>query len=222
MTPHRSEPTCPKLRRGRSRTASIDARPVLAPKELDELWAAYLADRSNRRLRNRLVEHYRPWIRQMAASLAHRIHLEDEENAVGEALVALVAHIIPDYDGTTSFHRWATVCTKRKLLDIWRLERRGEAVFVRPLHGAKRIPLSKLLPDREQRGGDLKFLELVADLSDEEAMVLWLRYYRGMTIKAISALLRISPDTVTRWTLAAVKELKKTWFGRVKEDLHAY
>jgi len=206
----------------RRRPAPVDARHVLAPRQLDELWAAYLADRSNLQLRNRLVEHYRPWIRHMAAAFARRMRLDDEENAVGEALAGLVASIIPNYDGTTAFHRWARICTRRKLLDIWREQRRADAVFASLLPQDGVTSLFELLPDREQRGCDLKFLEIAAELSDRQAMVLWLRYYRGMSVKAVAAMLKVSPSSVTSWTLAAVKELKKTWFGCMKSDLHAY
>jgi len=209
-------------RRRPKRSKPVDARVVLSPQELDQLWAAYLADRSNVRRRNRLVEHYQPWIRQLAMLLARRLHLEDEENAVGEALAALVAHVIPDYDGMTSFHNWATVCTRRKLLSIWRAERRAEAVFVGPLRGQRKVPLGKLLPNREQRGGDLNFLELTLHLSDQEAAVLWLRFYRGMPVKAVAAMLKVSESSVTTWMLAAVKQLKKTWSNCMPGDLHAY
>jgi RNA polymerase sigma factor (sigma-70 family) len=204
------------------RPPPVDARQVLAPQQLDELWAAYLADRSDPQLRNRLVEHYRPWIRHMAATFARRMRLDDEENAVGEALAALVGSVIPNYDGTTTFHRWARICTRRKLLDIWREQRRADAVFANLLPQDGATSLLELLPDREQRGCDLKFLEIAAELSDQQAMVLWLRYYRGMSVKAVAAMLKVSPSSVTSWTLAAVKELKKTWFGCMKSDLHAY
>ena len=68
-----------------------------------------------------------------------------------------------------------------------------------------------MLPGRGQRGGDLKFMELTAELSDQQAAVLWLRYYRGMTVARAAELLKVSPATVNAWTLAAVAELQKKW-----------
>ena len=43
--------------------ASIEAGLALTAQQLDELWTAYRADRSDLGLRNRLVEHYLPFVR---------------------------------------------------------------------------------------------------------------------------------------------------------------
>ena len=111
---HRS--LAPKRRR-RFRI-SLPSGQRLTAEELDQVWAAYRADRSDLRLRNRLVEHYLPWAGNLAASIAGRMELRDRENAVGEVLAALVAFIVPDYSGHGSFQRWACICIKRKLIAL--------------------------------------------------------------------------------------------------------
>ena len=68
------------------------------------------------RLRNRLVEHYLPWVYDLATSIAERIALGDAENAVGEVLVALVNSIVPDYDGQGEFTSWARIRIQRNLM----------------------------------------------------------------------------------------------------------
>jgi hypothetical protein len=78
------------------------------------LGAAYVADRGNRELRNRLVEHYLPWVCQQAKSLAKTIRLRERQNAVGEALAAPVASIVPGYDGRSGFDPWANACINRQ------------------------------------------------------------------------------------------------------------
>ena len=79
------------------------AGPTLTAQELDALWIAYAANRDDQRLRNRLVEHYAPWIHDLAAAIAVRMRLRDRGNAVGEVLVALVTTIVPGYDGQSGF-----------------------------------------------------------------------------------------------------------------------
>ncbi|MGA2255782.1 MAG: sigma-70 family RNA polymerase sigma factor [Thermoguttaceae bacterium] len=222
--PDRREPLrrrVERLRRRARRLASIDTRQILTPQQLDELWTAYMANRSNLRLRNRLVEHYLPWIRRVAISIAHRMGLHDKENAIGEVLAALVGCIIPDYDGKRSFNRWARMCIRRKAIDQWRAERKAEAILHAP-RGARAIATLEMVPDREQPGCDLKFLEIAAELDDRQATVLWLRYYRGMSVNAVAAMLKVSAGLVARVTYAAVTELRKTWSGKMKDDLPAY
>ena len=153
------------------------------------------------------MEHYLPAVRKAAAGIAEKMHLQDRDNAVGEILVALVTTIVPGYDGKRDFQGWAYTCIRSKLIDIQRTEQRHKVMrgSIRSRRGLE------LLPDRDQRGGDLKFIEFTADLSDQQAAVLWLRYYRRMSYKAISRLLKASPASVHSWVSAAVRELKNRW-----------
>ena len=206
-------------RRRQPRLTAGDAGPALTAQQLDELWAAYLADRSDWQLRNRLVEHYVPYVRRFAASSAKKMRMHDRQNAVGEVLAALVETIVPGYDGHSGFERWARVCARRNLIQQQRAEQKRGAVFggVR----CKRTGLD-LLPDREERQSDMRFLDLTAELSDRQAIALWLRHYRGMSVRGIAALFRVSPRTVKFWTQAAVAELQKQWAAFPREDVSAY
>ena len=204
---HRS--LAPKRRR-RFRI-SLPSGQRLTAEELDQVWAAYRADRSDLRLRNRLVEHYLPWAGNLAASIAGRMELRDRENAVGEVLAALVAFIVPDYSGHGSFQRWACICIKRKLIALKRAEQAGEAVGdVSP--GGGGLSALELLPGQEERRrGDLSFDELTAELSDRQAVVLWLRHCRSMRVEAVAELLNASTCSVKVWTREGLAELKKLW-----------
>ena len=214
-------PGQPPQSRRRARRRSTRDRQSLSVEQLHETWAAYCADRGDVRLRNRLVEHYRPWIRHMAVSIAQRMGLCDKDNAVGEALAALVSTIVPAYDGKHDFDRWARICIRSTLIDQWRKERR--TVFMAHVPpGASTVASFEIVPDRDQPGCDVKFLELAAELTDQQAAVLWLRHYRGMSIKRIAALLKLSPSSVAGVSHAAIEELRKTWSGKMKDGLPAY
>jgi DNA-directed RNA polymerase specialized sigma24 family protein len=203
--------------------APSPAGPALTAQELDQLWAAYAANRADLQLRNRLVEHYAPWVRDLAAAIAHKMKLRDQGNAVGEVLAALVSTIVPAYDGYSGFERWASVCTRRKLIGQLRAEQMTMSIFPDEPCGPERRFEPDLLPDREQPGYDLDFLALTAELSDEQAIVLWLRHYRGMPVNAVAALLKVSPCSVKTWTHLAVVELrKKRSVNYPWDDLPAY
>jgi RNA polymerase sigma factor (sigma-70 family) len=191
-------------------TASIDAGAALTAEEPHELWAAYVADRGNQEWRNRLVEHYAPWVFQLAASLARKMRFRDPENAVGDALAALVASIVPGYDGRSGFEPWARACIQRKLLNARRAERRAARLSADPPYGVDKQALLDNLPHREPYDGDERgFGRLTAGLSDRQAVVLWLRNYCGLPVKTVSRLLGLSPSGVharARSAMAAIQE----------------
>ncbi len=187
----------------------IDAGRALTARELDELWAAYAADRGNLQLRNRLVEHYLPSVGERAAALAKKMRLRDQENAVGEVLAALVASIVPRYDGKRGFHRWAYACTKRKLLDLRRAERKVLGIFADLPPGAGLRAALDSAPDRGDGGGEREFGRLTAELTDRQAAVLWLRGYCGLSVEAAAPLLKLSPRSVEAWTRSALAALRE-------------
>ena len=200
----------PKLsprRRGPRRPRRL-AADALSREELEQLWAAYLADRGNLQLRNRLVEHYVPWAAELARMLTSQMAFLDRENAVGEVLAALVESIVPGYDGRGDFERWARVCIRRKLIDLQREVRGADSIFasVPFKHGGSFVP--ELVHDREQPNYDLKFLELTAELSDLHAAVLWLTHYRGTPVQAVAELLKVSRRTVCSRIREAVASLR--------------
>ena len=178
----------PRRRRGLPRWI-VDGRP-LAKKQLHALWKAYQTDRRQLALRNRLVEHYLPFVRTTAAAIAKTMRLHDTENAVGEALAALVEDIVPHFDGTVGFRAWAGLCVKRKLVDLQREEQAAENLFVDA--PCERKALEETTGEPEL-GGELDFHAFTADLSDREALVLWLRYYRRMSVNGVAALIKASP-----------------------------
>ena len=198
------------------------AGPNITPQDLDELWMAYMANRADLQLRNRLVEHYTPWIHDLAAAIATKMRLRDRGNAVGEVLAALVGTIVPGYDGQSGFERWARVCTRRKLISLQRAERMTRSIFPDEPCGPNKRFVPDLVPDRGVTGCDLNFLELTADLSDQQAVVLWLRHYRKMPVNAVAALLKVSPTRVKTCTYRAVRQLKNLRSEYPWDDLPAY
>ena len=145
----------------------------------------------------------------MAAALAAKMRLRDRENAVGEVLAALVESIVPRYDGKSGFHRWAYACTKRKLIDLRRAERRFYGIFADLPRGTSRRDVLLRAPDRGPSGGEREFGRLTAELSDRQAVVLWLRGYCGLSVQTVSRLLKLSPSGVKARTRAALAALRK-------------
>jgi len=191
---------------------AIDPGRTLTDRQLGELWPAYVADRGNQELRNRLVEHYVPWVFDVAASLARKMRFRDPENAVGEALAALVASIVPGYDGRSGFEPWANACIKRKLIDLRRTERSAARFSADPPAEVDKLELLESLPDREPYdGGERGFGRLTAGLSDRQAVVLWLRNYCGLPVETVSRLLGLSPSGVHARARSAMAALRKNF-----------
>jgi RNA polymerase sigma factor (sigma-70 family) len=217
MTVHQQRPA---PRPCQPRPAWIDTCQVLTPEQLEKLWAAYLVNRADQRLRNRLVEHYAPWIREHAASIARKMRLRDEDNAVGEALAALVEYIVPEYDGHSGFDRWVRVCVKRRLIDQRRLERATEFTVASDLSGHDGRSALERLPGRPD--GNLDFPELTVDLTDRQAAVLWMRCCRGMSIQEIAEILHMSETAVASITFVARESLKKKSFETDADEFSTY
>jgi RNA polymerase sigma factor (sigma-70 family) len=200
----------------------IAAGRALTAQDVDDLWAAYVANRADLRLRNRLVEHYFPWFHGLARSIARRMRFRDRENAVGEMLAALVKHIVPSYDGHSGFERWARLCTRQKLVRQMRVEQIVETPFSDVPRAADGVAVLEMVFAREQPLCDLNFLELAAGLSDLQAAVLWLRYYRGLSIHEVAGLLRTSPAGVKSAVHHASKRLRKQWSEYGRDELPAH
>ncbi len=190
---------------------------ALTPFQLNRLWTAYLADHGNQELRNRLVEHYAPWVFETARATAAQMAFLDRENAVSEIMAALVESIVPGYNGFSGFKRYARPCIKRKLIDQQRKDQPDDALFAAQFqHGYDFAP--DRVPDPEQKGCDLNFLELTAELSDVHATVLWLTHYRRTPVEEVAAMLHVSRRTVCSRLREALAALKRKWGDRPKEQ----
>jgi RNA polymerase sigma factor (sigma-70 family) len=183
--------------------ALLDNHDPLTKEQLAELWVAYFADRGDIRLRNRLVEHYLPSVGAMAKSIARKLLIRDQENAVGEALASLVTRIVPRYDGKRNFDHWALLCVRRTLVDLRRRQRAHDEMFVDTPSGAGGDSPLDLAPGRDWRGFESRFLELTADLDHREATVLWMRYCREMRVVEIAEILKATPKCVDNWLRSA-------------------
>jgi RNA polymerase sigma factor (sigma-70 family) len=120
--------------------------------------------------------------------------------------VALVESIVPGYNGSSGFERWARVCIRRKLIDQQRADRNPDMIFTQFREGWGFIP--ELVRDRERPNYDLKFLELTAELSDQQAAILWLTHYRGMTVSEVADLLKINRRCICSRIREAIAALR--------------
>lgn len=206
-------------RRRKPRLAPSDDGRALAFDQLEDLWAAYNTDRRQLALRNRLVEHYAPYVRRLAAAIAKEMRLRDQDDAVGEVLALLVTSIVPGYDGRRDFISWARTCIRRKLIDVKRVERMDGTIFASVPSGRDGLGL---VPGRGEGNCDLNFVAFTSELRNQQAMVLWLRYYRGMTVQAVAALLKVSARRVKTCTREALAALKAEWAEFPWSDLPSY
>jgi RNA polymerase sigma factor (sigma-70 family) len=69
--------------------------------------------------------------------------------------------------------------------------------------------LEDILPAKESQACSINFCELTADLDCDLAIVLWLRFYRGLTVMEVAKQLRIPKGTVQSRTYAAIKKLRE-------------
>jgi RNA polymerase sigma factor (sigma-70 family) len=203
-----------KRKRRMQRNIDLGKPPSLAvlresPESVKYLWELYRFDKCNAVVRDRLIEYYLPWIQQTAMAIASKMKLHDPENAVGEVLVQMVRKILPEYDGKRDFERWAKVCIKRKLIDQQRAEINARRVFVDADLGEIDLFAVTPAPAVDAKNCDLRFLELTMTLSDRQAMILWLRYYRGVSVSTIADLLKSSECSVKTWTRDAIVELRR-------------
>ncbi len=191
------------------RQASISAGQPLTARQLNETWLAYRVNRADLGLRNRLVEHYLPAIHDMASSIADRMRLRDRENAVGEVLAALVASIVPDYDGQGDFMRWARICIQRLLVSQRRRDRLTGSTFEDSPTESGEPLIFDSIPARESRRKELGFLRITAGLTDVQAVILWLKFQRGSSFKAIADVVNMETPAVKVASCRALKFLRK-------------
>ena len=185
---------------------------TLTVNEARLLWKTYMANRSNVDLRDRLVEHYAPWVQSLIEGMARNINLADRENAIGEGLFLLTQKIIPQYDGRGKFEGWASICLRRRIVDLWRRQRQLMVSLQTPSGDGDEefTEMIDLLPAPSERLCDLRFCELTAQLTNREALVLWLRYYRGLTIDETAKELDTANGTIRSRTYAAIKKLRNS------------
>lgn len=178
--------------------------------DVQQLWTKYFADHDNRNLRDRLVEHYLPWATKTAQGIAGRMPLADRENAVADAILRFSTRSVSRFSEHGDFKRWAKMCLKRSLVDSLRKERRTMDSLDTPVGGDDGPTLFEILPAATSPNCDFRFCEMAADLPHSQAIVVWLRYYRGLSIREITAEMRISHGAVKSRLNSALKSLRKS------------
>jgi len=173
----------------------------LSQREVEALWKKYHAHPTNA-IRERLVEHYFPWFLDQATRMVGRMSLEDRENAVGEACLALSERIVPKYDGRGPFENWASSCIKNLFTSIYRKEGRINTLNIECIDTVDGVSVAP--PPM-----NVRFSLLTARLSDKHAAVVWLRFYCGLTIEESANILKIPSCTVKSRGVWAIANLKK-------------
>ena len=63
------------------------------------------------------------------------------------------------------------------------------------------------MPDNRDCDDERTFGRITAELTDRQAVVLWLRGYCGLSVEAAAPLLKLSPRSVEAWTRSALATL---------------
>lgn len=185
------------------------------PPAIVATWKKYLADKHDIELRDRLVEYYLPWVKSIAMRIAGNLHIEDRENAVGEVLMVFAKRVIPKYNGSGTFLGFAGLCIRRFMSDQIRRKRRptvsiSEPRIIRQHHGRDYVgTLSDVLPAKTETNSDVRFCELTAGLPHRDAIILWIRYYRGLSVSQAAEELEITPRQVKDRTAHALRRLRR-------------
>ncbi len=177
---------------------------------LDHLWSCYAKKRGDTALRDRLVEHYTPLVQQIAQRYIQRYRLREGAAAIGDALLLLLVKLVPKYDGSRDFRRWAMICIREKMRDRRRMEKRDLHQFREDPGSEDEWPeIEALMVRPKEPGSDARFAELVAAVSARDAAILWLRFYRHLSPRKIAYALDLGQAAVTKHIARAIGVLRK-------------
>ena len=191
-----------------ARKQSVTDAANLSERDVNALWAKYRSHPKCVKLRDKLVEHYFPWFRTMATGAARKMNLPDVENAVGEACLTLTTRIIPAYNGKSPFENFAAVCVKNLYRSIHRHKREPETISLDGINGLK------FFSGINNVEVEADIQQLTAFLPHSQAIIIWLRFSRGMTIGQTADFLNIPTGTVKSRTSTAMKTIR----NRVKSS----
>lgn len=189
----------------RRRAAELIGLPTLTDADAAELWAIYFRNRRCTCVRDRLVAHHMRWAKEMLSAIAPRFKLADPENAIGDCLEALALRIVPSYNGSVPFEKWAASCWRRLLIDKWRAQALRSNV---DCSKADLSELADVLPSPSD--SDHTFRELLSELSPREAAAVWLRFYAGLSHREIGEALATCEGSSKRIVCMAIRKLRES------------
>src|SRR4051812_45031257 len=163
------------------------------------------------RARDDLIAQVYGELRRVASSLMRREradHTLSPTSVVHEAVIRLLGEAIFDRAADRSFLLAAAARAMREVLIDHARRRHAE----RRGGGMKRVPLDLVVDYFEGQGLDIvavhEALDRLAELNPRQAQVMTLRYFGGMTVPEVAAILGVSVVTVERdWRLA------RAWLG---------
>ena len=162
-------------------------------------WDEYrsaVGDERNR-IRNEIATAYFDWATRRAELLANEMGVVDRDNAVGEVLLRFVDRVIPHYDGRIPFENYAGVCIRRLMIDQARKQRH-------PMQALDIVEAEVMF----ERAESHQFEAMIARVPHTQAVILWLRFSRGLTIKETAKTLGVTTSCVRSRTSAAMRRLR--------------
>jgi RNA polymerase sigma-70 factor (ECF subfamily) len=159
----------------------------------------------NRRVLDGMMPVIYDELRRLATSYLHRGHGEDTLQPtalVHEAYLRLLGQREVDWNNRAQFLGIAARMMRRVLADHWSHRRAGKRA-----EGGRRVPLEDAC--RITRGRAVDFIDLdralrdLAEVDAQQAHIVELRFFGGLTIAETAGLLNLSTATVEReWSTA--------------------
>ena len=160
---------------------------------------------------NQLVGRYRAAVVRTAQAL---VGPNDAEDVAQEALL-LAFKALPSIEDPSKFAAWLMVVTRHRALRFGRQERKRRDRHV-PLDAVLLEQMSALTePLVHRREATEELTRALADVPDDYALVLRLRFLDGMPLKRIAAFLNVPVSTV-KWRVFRGKQLLREAFERLR------
>lgn len=156
--------------------------------------------------RRALVEANYRWAQDLAHRIARRMQIRDVDNAVGEALVALIG-AVQAWDGERSFRAFAAVCIRRRMIDCRRRERRE--VRAESIDDDERGECLAAQLASHPSIAECEVRRRIAGNDRQAAAIIVMRFCLGWTGHEIGEALRIPPSRVRQITREALMVMGK-------------
>ena len=205
----------------------------VSDEELEELWVAYLADKTNKTLRDKLIIQYiyltRYVIGRVKMNLPQTFSLEDITSFGVEGLIDAIEKYTPDKGArfeTYALMRirgtiidkirsqdWVPRSTRKKIKEIklvaenlkQSLGRAATTTEIANAMGMEKEKIESLLAEETQVGS---LYDKIKRLPERERMIMVLYYHENMTLKEIGETINVSESRVCQLHAQAIMKLK--------------
>jgi DNA-directed RNA polymerase specialized sigma24 family protein len=186
-----------------------------SPEDLRQLWRDYCR-RPTRDRRDLLTLVYMPWVVETLTAVAGRMRFRDREDAIGEGLLHFIKQIIPSYNGSGRFERFAKGCLVHCLISVQRRQSQDRSMPVPSTDNC----WCESQPDSRRAVEGVDFRKLVRWLPRRQAAIVRLAYgRRNLSAVEIAAELELHVRVVKAELHAARRAIRIHWGGRIDELL---